>query len=344
MSRSTSSARQPLAVIFGAPGPKLTADQKAFYRDADPLGLILFKRNCETPDQVRRICGDFRDAVGRADAPILIDFEGGEHQRMDPPVWPAFPAPAEIGRLYARDPLAGLTAARLDGLAIGSLLREHGISVDCAPLLDVPVGGADPVIGDRAFAGDPDSVTVLAGAFIQGMLDSGTLPIVKHIPGHGRATADSHKERPVVATGLDELDSTDFLPFRRLNRSPWAMVAHVVFSAVDGDHPASISPTVVREVLRRRIGFDGVLISDCIYMESLAGSLAERAASVQAAGVDIVLSSHGDVDEWMPIAAAVKPLSPASAARIAAANATLPTPPTGDSAAALAELRRLLDA
>ncbi|MFV3077477.1 glycoside hydrolase family 3 N-terminal domain-containing protein [Niveispirillum fermenti] len=338
-----SAPSRPLAVIFGTPDPVLSADQRAFFRDADPLGLILFKRNCESPDQVRRLCGDFRDAVGRTDAPVLIDFEGGEHQRMEPPVWPAFPAPAAFGRLYAGDALAGLRAARLNGAAIGTLLRRHGVTVDCAPLADVPVAGADPVIGERAFGTDPEVVTVLARAFMDGMASVGVTPIIKHIPGHGRALVDSHKDRPVVDTGLDMLDCTDFLPFARLNRTaPWAMVAHVVYSAVDAANPASISRDVVQTIIRERIGFDGVLISDCIYMESLGGTLAERAAAVQGAGVDIVLSSHGDVDEWIPIAAAVKPLGHAAAARLAR-----PLPPAGamvDVEATLLEIRMLLEA
>lgn len=332
---------RPLAVIFGAPDPVLNADQKAFFRDANPLGLILFKRNCESPDQVRRLCDDFRNAVGRADAPILIDFEGGEHQRMEPPVWPAFPAPAAFGRLYARDALAGLRATRLNGAAIGSLLRQHGVSVDCAPLADVPVAGADPVIGERAFGTDPEVVTILARAFMDGMASVGVTPIIKHIPGHGRALVDSHKDRPFVDTDLLELDRTDFLPFARLNRTaPWAMVAHVVYTGVDAQNPATISKDAVQMLIRDRIGFDGVLISDCIYMESLGGTLAERAAAVQGAGVDIVLSSHGDVEEWTPIAAAVKPLTDAATARLAR-----PLPPAGalvDVDAALEEIRMLL--
>lgn len=308
---------RPLAVIFGAPDPVLSADQLAFYRDANPLGLILFKRNCETPDQVRRLCDDFRNAVGRADAPILIDFEGGEHQRMDPPVWPAFPAPAAFGRLYAKDREAGLRATRLNGAAIATLLRQHGVTVDCAPLADVPVAGADPVIGERAFGTDPDVVTALARAFMDGMSGAGVTPIIKHIPGHGRALVDSHKDRPVVDTDLSTLDGTDFLPFARLNRAaPWAMVAHVVYSAVDPVNPATISISAVQQIIRDRIGFDGVLISDCIYMESLGGTLAERCAAVLDAGLDIALSSHGDVEEWTPIAAAARPLTDAAVARL----------------------------
>jgi beta-N-acetylhexosaminidase len=332
---------QPLAVVFGAPGPVLTADQRAFFRDANPLGLILFQRNCESPDQLRRLCADFRNAVGRADAPILIDHEGGVHQRMEPPVWPAFPAPAAFGRLYRRDPAAGLRAAGLNGAAIGSLLADHGISVDCAPLLDVPVASADPVIGERAFSSDPHDVALLADAFVQGMRAAGVVPVIKHIPGHGRATVDSHAARPVVDTDLATLDRTDFIPFRQLAGAPWAMVAHVVYSAVDAERPATISPLVVESLIRERLGFAGVLISDCIYMESLTGSLAERCASVLAAGLDIALSSHGDVQDWIPIAAAARPLTPAGAIRMAAGSQ--PANPTlVDVEASLAEIRHLL--
>ncbi|HYE49265.1 MAG TPA: glycoside hydrolase family 3 N-terminal domain-containing protein [Azospirillaceae bacterium] len=335
---TTTSGKRPLAVIFGAPGPVLSREQLAFYRDADPLGLIVFKRNCETPDQLRRLTGDFRDAVGR-DAPILIDFEGGEHQRMEPPVWPAFPAPAAFGRLYRRDPAAALAAVRLNGQAIGALLAEHGITVDCAPLLDVPVTGADPVIGERAFGEDPEQVTALAAAFVEGMLSAGVTPIVKHIPGHGRALVDSHKLRPVVDTPLEELDATDFLPFRRLNGAPWAMVAHVVYAQVDPVRPATVSAEVLEQVVRRRIGFDGVLISDCIYMESLEGSLAERCRLVLDAGMDIALSSHGDVEEWTAIAAGARPLTDAAAARLEAAARQVARAGAFDVAGALEEIR-----
>ena len=251
------------------PGTVLTDAQRAFFRETDPLGLILFKRNCETPDQVRRLCEDFREAVGRHDAPILIDHEGGTHQRMDPPVWPQFPPPARFGELYKKDPARALVAARLNGRAIGTLLWQHGVSVDCAPLLDVPVAGADPVIGDRAFSGDPEQVALLADAFVEGMKLSGVTPIIKHIPGHGRAMVDSHKELPTVDVPLTELDSTDFVPFRHLATAPWAMVAHIVFPEVDPVRPATVSPLVLEQLVRGRLGFKGVLISDCIYMDAL---------------------------------------------------------------------------
>ncbi|HYC01868.1 MAG TPA: glycoside hydrolase family 3 N-terminal domain-containing protein [Azospirillaceae bacterium] len=338
------SSRHPLAVVFGAPGTVLTREQKDFYRDADPLGLILFKRNCEAPDQLRRLCAEFREAVGRADAPILIDFEGGEHQRMEPPVWPAFPAPANFGRLYRRDPERALASARLNGAAIGALLADHGVTVDCAPLLDVPVAGADPVIGERAFGDEPEQVAALAAAFMEGMLEQGVVPIVKHIPGHGRALVDSHKARPVVDTGLEALDATDFLPFKRLADAPWAMVAHVVYSAVDPIRPATVSPAVLGQVVRGRIGFGGVLVSDCIYMDSLEGTLAERCAAVLAAGMDVALSSHGDVAEWTAIAAGARPLTDAAAARIEAAARMAGRSGRFDVAGALAEIGASLTA
>jgi beta-N-acetylhexosaminidase len=333
-----------LAVIFGAPGPILTDDQRAFFRDADPLGLILFKRNCETPDQVRRLTEDFRDAVGRHDAPVLIDHEGGTHQRMDPPVWPQFPAPQRFGELYGRDPAAALGAARLNGRAIGTLLRQHGVTVDCAPLLDVPVAGADPVIGDRAFSGDPEEVALLADAFVEGMKAAGVTPIIKHIPGHGRAMVDSHKELPTVAAPLAELDRTDFVPFRHLATAPWAMVAHIVFPEIDPVRPATVSPLVIERLIRGRLGFKGVLISDCIYMDALGGSLAERCRAVLASGMDIALSSHGDVEEWRGIAAAARPLSDAARARLAANQVPPPAQPQIDVEEAVREITRQLAA
>jgi beta-N-acetylhexosaminidase len=331
-----------LAVIFGTPGTVLSDDQRSFFRDADPLGLILFKRNCETPDQVRRLCEEFREAVGRHDAPILIDHEGGTHQRMDPPVWPQFPAPAGFGTLYARDPGRALSLARLNGQAIGTLLWQHGVTVDCAPLLDVPVAGADPVIGDRAFSGDPEQVALLADAFVEGMKQSGVTPIIKHIPGHGRAMVDSHKELPTVAAPLSELDRTDFVPFRHLAAAPWAMVAHIVFPEVDPARPATVSPVVLDQLIRGRLGFQGVLISDCIYMDALGGTLPERCRAVLASGMDIALSSHGDVEEWQGIAAAARPLTEASLARLARNAVPAPTGPQLDVAAAVAEITRQL--
>jgi beta-N-acetylhexosaminidase len=335
-------SRAPLAVIFGTPGTVLTGDQRAFFRDADPLGLILFKRNCETPDQVRRLCEDFREAVGRHDAPILIDHEGGQHQRMDPPVWPQFPAPARFGELYARDPGRALAAARLNGRAIGTLLRQHGVTVDCAPLLDVPVAGADPVIGDRAFSSDPEQVSLMADAFVEGMKVAGVTPIIKHIPGHGRAMVDSHKELPTVDVPLAELDRTDFVPFRHLATAPWAMVAHIVFPEVDPVRPATVSPVVLEQLIRGRLGFQGVLVSDCIYMDALGGTLPERCRAVLASGMDIALSSHGDVDEWQGIAAAARPLTEASLARLARNAVPAPSEPLLEVETAVAEIMHLL--
>ena len=337
-------SRAPLAVIFGTPGTVLTDAQRAFFRDSDPLGLILFKRNCETPDQVRRLCEDFRDAVGRHDAPILIDHEGGTHQRMDPPVWPQFPPPARFGELYQKDPARALVAARLNGRAIGTLLWQHGVSVDCAPLLDVPVVGADPVIGDRAFSGDPEQVALLADAFVEGMKLSGVTPIIKHIPGHGRAMVDSHKELPTVDAPLTELDATDFAPFRHLATAPWAMVAHIVFPEVDPVRPATVSPLVLRQLVRGRLGFRGVLISDCIYMDALGGTLPERCRAVLASGMDIALSSHGDVEEWQGIAAAARPLTEESLARLALHSVPAPAEPLLDVAEAVREIHRQLAA
>ena len=337
-------SRAPLAVIFGTPGTVLTDAQRAFFRDSDPLGLILFKRNCETPDQVRRLCEDFRDAVGRHDAPILIDHEGGTHQRMDPPVWPQFPPPARFGELYQKDPARALVAARLNGRAIGTLLWQHGVSVDCAPLLDVPVAGADPVIGDRAFSGDPEQVALLADAFVEGMKLSGVTPIIKHIPGHGRAMVDSHKELPTVDAPLTELDATDFVSFRHLATAPWAMVAHIVFPEVDPVRPATVSPLVLRQLVRGRLGFRGVLISDCIYMDALGGTLPERCRAVLASGMDIALSSHGDVEEWQGIAAAARPLTEESMARLALHSVPPPAEPLLDVAEAVREIHRQLAA
>jgi beta-N-acetylhexosaminidase len=334
----------PLAVIFGTPGTDLTRDQIAFFRDANPLGLILFKRNCESPDQLRRLCARFREAVGRDDAPILIDHEGGTHQRMDPPVWPAFPAPAAFGRLYARDPARAVAAVRLNGAAIGTVLRRHGISVDCAPLLDLPVPGADPVIGERAFGSDPDQVIALGRAFVEGMQAAGVVPVIKHLPGHGRATVDSHAQLPTVDVPLDELERTDFAPFRALADAPWGMVAHIVYPAIDPDRPASTSPLVVERLLRQHLGIGGVLVSDCIYMDALRGDLPARAAAVLAAGMDVALSSHGDVPDWTRIATAARPLTGDAQRRLAQAATPQRTLDLADIDGAVREIARQLAA
>jgi beta-N-acetylhexosaminidase len=271
------------AFITGVCGVALTAAERAFVREARPWGLILFKRNVETADQVAALTASFRDAVG-TDAPVLIDQEGGRVQRLGPPHWPSYPAAAVYGRLYERDREVALEAARLGARLIAADLQQLGIDVDCLPVADVPAAGADPIVGDRAYGDTPDKVAALAGAAAAGLMEGGVLPVVKHLPGHGRATADSHLQLPVVSAPREELEATDFAAFRPLAELPIGMTAHVVFAAYDSVTPATTSVTMVQQVIRDSIGFKGLLMSDDVSMGALSGSMAERARAVLAAG------------------------------------------------------------
>lgn len=308
------------AFITGLAGPDITPDEKAFLREAEPWGLIVFKRNVQSPQQVLALTRSFRETVGR-DAPVLVDQEGGRVQRLGPPHWPAYPPGALYGRIYRQDMAAGLKAARLGALLIAADLRAVGIDVDCLPLADVPAGDADPVIGDRAYGADPAQVAALAGAVAEGLLAGGVLPVVKHLPGHGRATADSHLKLPVVETDRATLERTDFAPFRALADLPLGMTAHVVFSAIDPVAPATTSAIMVGEVIRRFIGFSGLLMGDDVSMGALSGSLAERARASLQAGCDMVLHCNGDLAEMTEVAAAVPALEGRALARAEAALA-----------------------
>jgi beta-N-acetylhexosaminidase len=309
------------AFIAGIAGTVLTDRERAFFRESEPWGLILFKRNINTPDQLRRLTDSFRDAVARADAPVLVDQEGGRVQRLGPPHWPSYPPGAEYGRLYDRDAEEGLAAARLGARLIATDLAAVGIDVDCWPLADVPVAGADAVIGERAFGSNPEKVAAVAGAVAQGLRDGGVLPVVKHIPGHGRAMADSHRELPVVDADRKSLEATDFRAFQPLAGLPLAMTAHVVFTAIDPVTPATTSVTIVREVIRELIGFDGVLMTDDISMEALTGAIRARSRAALAAGCDVVLHCNGRFDEMCEVAEAAPPLEGAAGRRAAAALA-----------------------
>jgi len=296
-------------MVLGCAGPVLDAAEQAFFREANPLGFILFRRNIASPEQVKELITRLRDAVGRPDAPILIDQEGGRVARLRPPHWPDHPAARSIGELAERAPAQGAEAAWLNGRLLASALHDLGITVDCAPVCDVPVPHAHDVIGDRAFAEDPDLVSDLARAFCDGLLAGVVLPVIKHIPGHGRAGADSHEELPVVDTSESELIATDFVPFRRLADLPLGMVAHVVYRAIDPGHPASTSPTVIAGVVRGLLGFDGLLFSDDLSMGALHGSPATRARDVLAAGCDVVLHCNGRLEEMRQVAAVTPALA-----------------------------------
>jgi beta-N-acetylhexosaminidase len=322
----------PRAFITGIAGTELSSDERSFLREADPWGLILFKRNINDVKQITELTLSFRSAVGRQ-APVLVDQEGGRVQRLGPPYWLAYPSALAFGRLYDRDPAVGLAAARLGGRLIAADLQPLGIDVDCLPCADIPASEADPVIGDRAYGDRPDKVALLAGAHVRGLMNGGVLPVLKHLPGHGRATADSHLSLPTVAADRETLEATDFAAFRPLARLPLGMTAHVVFSAIDAAHPATTSATIVREVIRGFIGFQGLLMSDDVSMGALSGSIGERSRAAIAAGCDVVLHCNGKLDEMQEVAANVPALARDAVTRAVSALAARETPSEFDAVA-----------
>jgi beta-N-acetylhexosaminidase len=313
------------AFITGLSGLEITANERAFLREAQPWGLIIFKRNVNNPQQVTELTTSFRDSVGWP-APVLVDQEGGRVQRLGPPHWSVYPPGARLGALYDQDVTAGLAAARLEGRLIAADLNVLGIDVDCLPLADVLAPGSDPVIGDRAYGTEPGKVAAIAGAVAQGLLAGGVLPVLKHLPGHGRATADSHHQLPVVDTDRATLESTDFAAFKPLNRLPLGMTAHVVFSAIDSDAPATTSVTMVHEVIRGFIGFQGLLMSDDVSMKALSGTIAERSRAALKAGCDVVLHCNSDLDEMAVVAGEVPVLKGEAGKRAEAALAQRAVP------------------
>jgi beta-N-acetylhexosaminidase len=304
-----------LAAILGVSGQVLTGEERAFFRDVQPLGFILFARNVAEPDQVRRLVNDLRAAVEHADAPVMIDQEGGRVQRLKPPHWRRAAPAATFGTLAARRAGDGRKAVFLNHQLIGAELAALGIDVDSAPLLDVQQPGAHDVIGDRAFGSDPEQVATLGRAAADGLLSAGITPVIKHMPGHGRSMVDSHHDLPRVAASREELQRTDFLPFQRLRDLPWGMTAHIVYEALDRELPATLSPRVISEIVRGEIGFDGLLLSDDLSMNALRGTLGERAGKAVAAGCDIALHCNGKMAEMVEVAAAVPPLSKAALER-----------------------------
>lgn len=329
------------AFITGIAGPTISANERAFLREAQPWGLIVFKRNVSTPTQVTDLTSAFRDIAGW-EAPVLVDQEGGRVQRLGPPHWPAYPPGAVYGALYDRDPALGLSAARLAGHLIAADLRAVGIDVDCLPIADVPVPGGDPVIGDRAYGAAPGKVAAIAGKVAEGLGAGGVLPVLKHLPGHGRATADSHHQLPVVDADRATLEATDFAAFRPLADLPLGMTAHVVFSAIDPIAPATTSVTMVGEVIRGFIGFRGLLMSDDVSMNALAGSIADRTRAALAAGCDLVLHCNGDLAEMTAVAAHAPELLGKAAQRADAALARRSAPEEFDVAQARAIFNRMV--
>jgi beta-N-acetylhexosaminidase len=330
------------AFITGISGLELTADERAFLRAERPWGFILFRRNIDTPAQVSALVRELRAAIDAPDAPVLIDQEGGRVQRLGPPHWPLYPPGAVFGALYDIAPQLGLTAARLSARLIAADLIDLGITVDCLPLADVPVPDADAVIGNRAYGTEPGKVAAIARAVTEGLEQGGVLPVLKHIPGHGRATADTHFKLPVVDTANDELERVDFAAFRPLADLPMAMTAHVVFSALDAAQPATTSATIIDQVIRGSIGFQGLLMSDDVSMNALAGTIAERTRAIVAAGCDIVLHCNGKLDEMRAVAAESPVLAGKALQRADAALAARKKPQQFDRAAGRAELDALI--
>ena len=332
----------PAAAILGCSGLTLTDEERRFFQAVNPLGFILFARNVDTPDQVRALVASLRETVGRADAPVLIDQEGGRVQRLRPPHWRKAPAGEPFARLAARNLDGAREALRLNYRLIGRELVELGIDVDCAPVLDVPVPGAHDVIGDRAFGHSPDMVAALGRAVCDGLLDEGVLPVIKHIPGHGRSMVDSHLDLPVVEASRAELEAQDFPPFRALADAPWAMTAHVVYKSIDDRAPATTSVRVIGEIIRGIIGFRGVLISDDLSMKALGGRFEDRTTASLDAGCDLVLHCNGDMAEMRAVAAAVRPLTEAAQERLAVAARQKRTPGPLDVAATVNRVDGLL--
>ena len=315
------------AAILGCSGPTLTREEQAFFRAAKPWGFILFARNVEGPDQVRRLVDALRETVGRADAPVLIDQEGGRVQRLGPPHWGKYPPGRAYGDLGGNDPLLRREITRLGARLLAHDLATLGINVDCVPVLDVPDPAGHEIIGDRAYGQTPDEVALLGRAAAEGLIAGGVLPIIKHIPGHGRAKADSHLELPVVDTPWDELDARDFAPFKVCSDMPMAMTAHVIYLAVDRKRPATTSKKVMKRVIREAIGFDGLVMSDDLSMKALEGSFSERAKASLAAGCDVVLHCNGDMAEMKAVLAGTGTLKGRAGRRADAALARIARAP-----------------
>lgn len=326
-------------MIYGCSGPRLNADEKRFFRDADPFGFILFARNVENPDQLRRLTDDLRECTGRADAPVLIDQEGGRVRRMRPPVWAEYPSMRPFGELWQRNPDKAARLLRLNTLLLDADLRAAGVSVNCTPVLDVPVEGAHDVIGNRAFSTDPVCVAALGRIAYDACLEGQILPVIKHLPGHGRSHVDSHHALPVVDAPLDDLRGTDFLPFRSLKDAVFGMTAHIVFPSIDGDIPATQSATVIREIIRGELGFSGILMTDDLSMKALKGDFTTRARIALEAGCDLVLHCNGDMAEMTAVAEGMRGMAPSCWAQWKAAQSLLPaSPPQFDMDAARYEI------
>jgi beta-N-acetylhexosaminidase len=332
------------AVIFGCSGPVLTADERAFFKETRPWGFILFARNIESLEQVRALTDSLRDSVGRADAPVLIDQEGGRVQRLKPPLVPQYPSGADLGALYGANREAGLRAAWLLSRLHAFDLRPLGITVNCLPVLDVPSPGGHEVIGRRAYGVTPETVAAMGRAACDGLKAGGMLPVIKHIPGHGRAGADTHFELPRVDAPHAALSERDFAPFRALAGEAMAMTAHVVFTDIDASSPATTSKTVIDDVIRSEIGFDGLLMSDDVSMNALSGDCAQRAGAIFAAGCDVTLHCNGERTEMEAVASVMPELSGDRLRRANSVIAAFGEPDDSDEAALRMEFEGLMAA
>jgi beta-N-acetylhexosaminidase len=332
------------AFISGCEGFAITEAERGFFRHMQPWGLILFARNCQSPEQLKELTGEFRSLVGRKDAPVLIDQEGGRVQRMSPATgpWRKYPAPALFGQLYDACPLHALRAARNVGRLMAKDLQGAGINVDCLPVLDMPQPGSHAIISDRAYSTRPDALLSLARAHVAGLAAGGVLPVAKHLPGHGRATVDSHQELPRVTASRPELEKSDLLPFAAFGDLPMGMTCHVVFDAFDRGNPATLSRRIIRDVLRKQIGFQGLLMTDDLSMKALGGNYAEKTRGAIEAGCDVVLHCNGHIDEMHEVAEAAPLLQGKSLARAKAALRQLRKPLPFDEKAALRDLEAVM--
>jgi beta-N-acetylhexosaminidase len=331
--------------ISGCEGGVLSPAERDFFASANPWGLILFQRNCISSAQIKTLTADFRAAVGRKDAPVLIDQEGGRVQRMGPnanPEWRVYPAAARLGALYKSWPLHALRAARNVGRLMADDLQSVGITVNCLPVLDLPQSDGHAVISDRAYGTTPESVLAVSRAHVAGFYDRGVLPVMKHVPGHGRATVDSHKELPRVTASRGQLEAMDFRTFAGFADCPMAMTAHVVFEVIDKRNPATLSKPVIRDVIRKQLGFNGLLITDDLSMKALSGSLAKKTTAAIAAGCDMVLHCNGVLSDMQQVAEAAPPLSLKAMARAKAALKMRRKPQRYDHKVALKDLEAVM--
>jgi beta-N-acetylhexosaminidase len=330
------------AFISGCSGLTLSSDEVAFFKKFQPWGLILFKRNCETPAQIKSLIKQFRDAVDRKDAPVFIDQEGGRVQRLGPPNWRKYPSARAFGDLYQRNATLAVRTARNIGRLMAQDLYELDITSSCLPVLDVPQVGAHDVIGNRAYDMRPEAIIILANAHTSGMMEGGVLPVMKHIPGHGRSMVDSHHDLPVVKTKRMDLEAVDFLPFAALANMPMAMTAHVIYEALDAESPATLSRKIIRDVVRKVIGFQGLLMTDDLSMKALGGTMEQKVSRAYDAGCDMVLHCNGVIEEMHEVAEAAILLTSKTARRAKTALKLRRKPSVFDEKQALRDLEAIL--